>query len=371
MTSRPVVPASLACLVTLLAAATAGAQQVERFTLPASRSAVYDLVGEIQVTAGTAKDVVIEVTRGGKDAAELTIERGPVETFEALRIIFPSDEIVYPRMSRWSNSNFHVREDGTFGSNSGDGGRHRGRNSDRGGEVRIRGSGSGLEAYADLKISLPVGAEFAVHVGVGKAMISNVNGHLVVDAASAGVTAQSIKGFLDIDVGSGDVTVTNADAELSIDTGSGDVHVTGVRGKDLSIDTGSGEVNATDLTVEKASVETGSGNLTLSGVSGANLHFETGSGDIDAELTGDVADLSVDTGSGDVVLRVPENLGAMVDIETGSGGIQTEMPLTVERWAKDHVTGRIGDGNGSVNVDTGSGDVKLIRIGAALPARKR
>ncbi len=363
----PMRPFTSAAVLALFAGV-ASAQQAERFTLPASRAAIYDLVGEIQVQAGTAREVVVEITRGGKDAAELTIERGPVGGSEAIRILFPSDDIVYPRMSRFSNSNFQVRDDGTFGD--GWNRDRRGRNGrDGSSQVKVRGSGNGLEAYADVRVSVPEGAEVAVYVGVGKAMVSNVNGTLHVNGSSASVTAQGIKGVLDISVGSGDVTVTNADAELSIETGSGNVEVTGMRGRDLDINTGSGEIRASDLTLERASVETGSGNLVLSGVRGTNLRFETGSGNVDVELATDVADLSVETGSGDVRLRVPETLGAMIDIETGSGGIEAEMPLEVQRWAKDHVTGRIGNGEGRLTVDTGSGDIKIARVGTT-PARR-
>jgi hypothetical protein len=360
----------------------ARAQQPEKFTLPADHSAVYDLVGEVQILAGTGKDIQVEITRGGADAAQLSIEHGSVGSYEALRIIFPADEIVYPRMSRGSNSTFQVRDDGTFGgwdhdSWGGGHGRHgkkawknRG-DRDWGDQVRVHGSGSGLEAYADVKIMVPEGAVFALHVGVGKAMVSNVNGRISVDAASAPVTAQGVKGSFSVDVGSGSVSVTGAEGDLSIDTGSGEVRVTGVKGRDLNIDTGSGEVVANDLTVDHASVETGSGSLTLSGVRGPDLHFETGSGNIDAELATDIATLSVNTGSGDVTLRVPESLGAMVDFDTGSGRIEAELPLEVQRWAKDHVTGKLGDGQGRLDVETGSGDVKLIRLGAAEPVRSR
>ena len=70
----------------------------------------------------------------------------------------------------------------------------------------------------------------------------------------------------------------------------------------------------------------------------------------------------METGSGDVVLRVPDNLGAAVDIETGSGDIQTDLPMEVQRWARDHITGRIGDGQGRLDVETGSGDVRIVKL---------
>ena len=54
---------------------------------------------------------------------------------------------------------------------------------------------------------------------------------------------------------------------------------------------------------------------------------DTGSGEIRVGLTGDVEELSVDTGSGDVVVIAPKSLGAAVEIETSSGDITTEFPL--------------------------------------------
>jgi hypothetical protein len=343
--------------------ASAGAvQQTERFTLPAERAAIYNLVGEVQLQAGSGNTTVVELVRGGRDAARLSVEQGPMGGYETLRVVYPSDEIVYPRMSRGSSSSFQTRDDGTFGVHWGNGRRGR-RGPDWGNQIRVQGAGSGLEAYADLRVLVPEGAVLAVNIGVGKVMLSNVNGRIAIDAASAPVTAQNAKGWLTVDVGSGSVTVTNAEAELSIDTGSGDVEVTGVRGKQLSIDTGSGQIAASDLTVERASVETGSGRLTLSRIRGSDLHFETGSGSIDAELVTDVANLDVETGSGDVVLRVPDTIGATLEIETGSGDIQADFPLAVQRWAKDHVTGRIGDGQGRLDVETGSGDVRIVRLG--------
>jgi DUF4097 and DUF4098 domain-containing protein YvlB len=301
-------------------------------------------------------------------------------------VVYPSDEIVYPRLSHGSNGNFEVREDGSFGDH-GHGDRyenhydrkgkhrhsyHRDGDYDYGGRnVRIRGSGPGLEAWADMKVSVPEGASLAVHVGVGKAMITNVNGRISVNAASAPVTAQGVKGQFNVDVGSGSVTVTQADAEVTVETGSGDVEVTGVKGRDLSLNTGSGEINASDLTIERGTAETGSGSLTLHAVHGSNFHLETGSGRIDAEFANDISDVSVSTGSGDVVLRVPDNIGAMLDVETGSGGIQADFPLEVRHWARDHVTGKIGNGNGRLDVETGSGDVRIVKLGAgSTPGKK-
>src|SRR5690606_31833037 len=112
--------------------------------------------------------------------------------------------------------------------------------------VRISGSGRGLEAHADLRIQVPEGKSVAVYLGVGKAQISNVSGTILVDVASASVTAERTRGTLIVDTGSGSVSVTDAEGDVGVGTGSGRADVRGVRGPRLIVGTGSGSITASD-----------------------------------------------------------------------------------------------------------------------------
>ena len=350
-----------ACAAVALFTTTATAQQVERQTLKGDRVAIYDLVGTIRVEGGTGADVTVEITRGGRDAGQLTIDRGAVDNlpgFETLRVIFPADAISYPKLGRNSRTEQTVRDDGTFGGNDGNDRNRRWRSGRR---VTISTNSGGMEAWADLRIVIPVGRRVDVNVGVGDVSISNVDGHLSVDASSSPVTAKGTKGSLSIDVGSGSVTVTDAQGDVSIDTGSGSVDLTTFRGTMLSIDTGSGSVSATGVTAESINVDTGSGEIMLSGIASPEIKLDTGSGSVEVDFTTDVDMLAIDTGSGSVTLYVPENVGASLDIESSSGGVESDIPLEVTRWGSDHVTGKIGDGKGRIAVDTGSGRVRIVK----------
>lgn len=346
-----------------LAATAAAAQQPERHTIAGDRVAIYDLVGQIRVEAGSGSGVIVEITRGGRDQGQLTVERGPVDAlpgFETLRVVFPADDITYPPLGRRSRTEMTVRDDGTFGGdNSGERGRRWTRRSGR--QVTISGSDAGLEAWADLRILVPAGRRLDVNVGVGDMSVTNVDGHLSLDGGSSTVTTRATKGSLNIDVGSGMVAVNDAQGDLSIDTGSGNVELTTFRGTLLTIDTGSGSVAVTGVVADAVNVDTGSGDITLTGITSPELNLDTGSGEVDVDVTTDVEKVNIDTGSGSVTLHVPDNVGAMVDIESGSGGVESDMPLEVTRWGSDHVTGRIGDGRGRIVVDTGSGRVRIVK----------
>jgi hypothetical protein len=328
-------------------------QEQEVVRVSGSDIAVYDLAGRVEVVRGSGADVVVRVTRGGADASRLRVETGEIGGRSTLRIIFPDDEIVYPEMGRGSNNTMSVRDDGTFGD---------GRMNLGGDRVRVRGSGSGMEAWADLVVEVPAGRTVSTYVGVGRIDANGVDGRIRLDTGSGQVSATDMSGSLVVDTGSGGVEVRGMNGTLSVDTGSGRVDVEDVTGGSVDIDTGSGGVDVRGVQTATLTVDTGSGGVDLSGVSAPSVRVDTGSGGIRVELLTDVDRLDLDTGSGSVTVRAPGNLGGDVDIDTGSGSIDLEFPVEVSgRVRRDRVQGRLGDGDGQIRIDTGSGSVRLVR----------
>ncbi|HEX6616800.1 MAG TPA: DUF4097 family beta strand repeat-containing protein [Gemmatimonadales bacterium] len=336
------------------------AQQPERYTLRGDDVAIYNLAGTVRLEPGDG-DVSVQVTRGGAEAARLRMEQGELDGRETLRVIYPGDRIRYAAGGGHASTQLRVREDGTFGDLRRDEHDHDRRGSGEGRRVTIA-SDDGLDAHADLTIRVPRGRRVGVALAAGAVNIANVDGELLVDAASAPVTASGAKGSLDIDVGSGAVQVSDGEGELDVDTGSGSVDLSRFRGRSLSIDTGSGDVTGTGLECEDLSIETGSGDIRLTTVASPSLSLETGSGGVTAELRRDVASLSVETGSGDIAIRAPAALGATVEIETSSGDIETDFPLQVTRRGRSHLAGTIGDGKGTIEMETGSGEISLLKL---------
>jgi lia operon protein LiaG len=340
----------------LLALPSARAQQVERYTITGSDVAIYNLAGELRVEAGSGPGVVAEVARGGADAARIKVAQSEVDGWQTLRLVYPADKIQYARLAAGSSTQLRVRDDGTFSDN------HDGEKRREGGRrVTIAGRGGGLDAYADLRVTIPRGKQVALYLAVGTVAITNVEGELSIDAASAPVTSSNTRGELSIDVGSGAVQVTESRGDLSIDTGSGAVSFSNVRGESVSIETGSGEVTATEVRSNQLSIDTGSGDIRVTSLIAPQVQLETGSGAVTADLSGEVWNVDVETGSGDITLKVPPTIGAEIDIETSSGEIETDFEVAVTRHARDHMTGRIGDGRGKIDIETGSGGIKLVK----------
>jgi len=263
--------------------------------------------------------------------------------------------ISLPEWGRGWNTTLRVRDDGTFGDNGN--WRREGR------EVRITGRGRGLEAYADLRVSVPAGKRIALHLGVGKAFVSNVDGVILVQVASADVSAERTRGTLKLDTGSGNLDMRDASGDVGLENGSGDITASGLHGGRVKVETGSGNITITGAEATVMKIGTGSGDVTVTGAKGDELSFETGSGNVDVALTATFSKLSVETGSGDVTLRVPPTLGAEVELDTGSGEIDLGgLTIQVRRLQEDHITGTIGDGRGRLSIETGSGNVRLVKI---------
>jgi lia operon protein LiaG len=335
--------------------------QTERYTLEDGPVAVYNLVGNLRVEPGDA-GVIVQVTRAGRDAGQLKVAQGEIDGRSTLRVIYPGDRILYGTGRGNGSTTLRVRDDGTFGDprDEHDHGRHM-HFSEAGRRVTISSAGGGLDARADLLVRVPRGRRVDLMLAVGSVALANVDGDIAVDAHDAAVTATGAKGTLDIDVGSGTVRASDVQGDLSVDTGSGSVEVSRLRGQALSIDTGSGDVTGTELESDKVAIETGSGEIRLTGISSPHLSLETGSGGVTADLRHDVASLQVETGSGDIAIRAPASLGAELDLQTSSGDIETDFPLQVTRRGRDHVEGTVGDGKGTIAIETGSGGIRLLK----------
>lgn len=348
-------PTRRLALSLIVAAVPMAAQgQADHRTLSGERVSIYNLAGHVRVQAATGSQVTVDVTRGGRDGSRLRIESGEIRGWNALRVIYPSDRIIYPDMGSRGRTQLRVNSDGTFDDD------HDWRDRDNG-RVEIRSSGDGLDAHADLTIGVPKGQRVAVHWGVGDATVTNVDGDLRISVTAATVSAGHTRGRLSLDAGSGSVSVTDAEGEVKLDTGSGEVTIDGVRGETLDIDTGSGTVRGHGIDSRMLKVDVGSGGIVLDHVTSPRATVDAGSGRTDLSFTQPIQDLSVDAGSGGVTVRLPAAQGADVDIETGSGGIDSDFAVQTTRLSRDRLRGQIGDGKGRIKIESGSGSVRLIK----------
>lgn len=110
-------------------------------------------------------------------------------------------------------------------------------------------------------------------------------------------------------------------------------------------------------------VKTFSAPVTIIGVSGSknvdgfssDITIETGEWD-------DGTDIDVNTFSGEIRLRLPQNARGNVDFNSFSGSFESDLPVTLNSSSRRNFRGSLnGGGPGSLRLKTFSGDVTILR----------
>lgn len=338
----------------------------ERFTLSGSEVTVHNLAGSLQVVGASGGSTVIEVRRVGRDAGELRIVPGT----STLRVIYPRNEVVYPGMQGSSETNLNVNDDGTFG------------NSEGSRRVRVsspnRGSPGAMEAGAEITVHLPPGVTFNGHVAVGNAIVRDVRANVGMNTYSGGIQASGVHGNLSLRSSSGGVEARDVEGDVSVRAASGGVSLENVRGSDIAVRAASGRITATGLsaptvelkassghvraegiTGERVAITSASGNVTVRSLSAADARVSSASGSVEADLAAAPRVGEFRAVSGSVALRVPEGIGATVELRTASGGITVDVPLRVTEQRRGYTAGTIGDGSSRISARTTSGRIRL------------
>jgi len=167
------------------------------------------------------------------------------------------------------------------------------------------------------------------------------------------------RGVIRMSKAGGDVRIGDAPHGATITTGGGDIHVGRAAGR--------------------VEVNTGGGDITLGPVAGS-VRAGTGAGDVHVTLSragGEKQAVDVTSGTGDVVIELPENPDVRLDLETAytssfrrPARIVSDWPLErdpVTGWDDRHGTSRryvrahgsIGGGRGLVRIHTVNGDIEI------------
>ena len=118
----------------------------------------------------------------------------------------------------------------------------------------------------------------------------------------------------------------------------------------------SGAIGVTGGTVKELTAGSTSGSHYYEIKEAGNMSAESTSGGITIRLE-KFDSLKVDATSGDVTAALPEKPGFTAELETTSGDVDYSLPMS-----SDGSTYVCGDGSGSVDISTTSGDVQIHSI---------
>jgi hypothetical protein len=222
---------------------------------------------------------------------------------------------------------------------------------------------------ANWTIEVPDNTSIRFNAGSGDLSIDQLTADVRSNVGSGDITISLLKGTLDLNSGSGDIEVDKMDGEIEVNTGSGNIRIEGATGS-LHLNTGSGTI-ALDNVKGNLSANTGSGDIKAKAVTiTGKSKFNTGSGDAAVSLaTALEHDISVNSGSGNSTLSFsgkPINGTVIMTANKKHGQIVAPFKFDSEREIEDdnsstriQKTAKIGSGNITIKVATGSGTAEI------------
>jgi|GEM_PF-2513947 hypothetical protein len=167
-------------------------------------------------------------------------------------------------------------------------------------------------------------------------------------AFTADITVTGRSGSADIAFGSSTMTLEHVDGDLRLRYGTGTARVGRVSGS-VEARSGSGDAYFGDIGGSLTSA-CGSGDLEVTSVHGS-VRTRAGSGA--ASLAAVYGDVDLASGSGALAIGLPPGRAARLDVTTGSGRVNSELPVEDAPTTKGKPI--------TVRARTGSGDVRLFR----------
>ncbi len=138
-----------------------------------------------------------------------------------------------------------------------------------------------------------------------------------------------------------------------------DVYIPKEYKKELEIVAGVGNLKADNLELKKMTFNIGVGNIKIKEYIG-EIVGETGVGDINIEFNNLENDISLNSGTGNVKINLPENAEFYINAETGVGDIDNDFKLRVnDKSVSEKMIGTVGSDKNKIELKTGVGDIEV------------
>jgi Putative adhesin len=172
------------------------------------------------------------------------------------------------------------------------------------------------------------------------------------------VKVENIAGFVHAAAGGGSIVATNIGPDSKLATRAGTIDITGAHG-DLMAVTESGNLTVGNSTVTEARLHTGSGSITTTNLHGG-MRINSGTGNLTIGGSPN-SDWKLETGSGNIQIHIDQGAKFLLDVETGSGTIDSIFASPLSGHITNGVMkGPVNGGGPTVQVYTGSGNIAFI-----------
>ncbi|UCD95106.1 MAG: DUF4097 family beta strand repeat protein [Candidatus Zixiibacteriota bacterium] len=240
---------------------------------------------------------------------------------------------------------------------------------------KLFGSGPDVFGSVDFTITVPQQCAIDVDNTAGDILISGVAGRVQASGTSGSVVMEEIEGDVFLSSISGDIHILNTNGQIDIGAAGSNIELNSVVGSvDIRSTSGDkkGEYISGPVTISQSSglvdlryltgdlrVKSTSGMVYVEQEEGAvDIATHSGKVSVKTELFSD-REYFVETTTGSITFLVPETSSGYVRMETVTGEINTELPLSVSSFSRNKLVGSFGGGDSKITLLTSSGDITL------------
>ena len=272
-----------------------------------------NVAGDISVSAGTGRDVTLEIVRTSRGRTDADAKLG----LDQVRVV----------VERRGNERATVRASYPE-------------------TTRQQRQQQPYSVTVTYTVTAPPGTRVAITTVSGDVVVKDIRGDVSAQVTSGDITITGARQVSAVRAISGDVTLRDSASDGSITAGtiSGNVLFERVKAQRIGVDVTGGDIIMREITTENAQLKTLSGDVEFSGALSPKGRYE------------------LQSHSGDVQLSTIGGAGFELQAQTFSGSLpQTGVDFRNVSTARRSLRGTVGDGSAIVTITTFSGDVRLIR----------
>lgn len=183
--------------------------------------------------------------------------------------------------------------------------------------------------------------------------------HVEIKTSRGDVDVRDSGGGCRVGNASGDIHLAGLNGAIEITTQNGDLRVESCVTPTLSIENKTGDIHIDDLK-GNLNARSASGDVHVRRCSGKTISVESVNGDVRVELTEPVTgSVNIRTVNGDSRVAIPPESDCRVALSTLRGDVNCETELQDEARMEQRITGKLGEGSGSLDVSAVNGDITL------------
>jgi hypothetical protein len=195
------------------------------------------------------------------------------------------------------------------------------------------------------EVYTPPQSNVRAEVSDGEMYITKIQGNLDLSVSDGELAASDLSGDIRISASDGDVELKQSSGTMDLSVSDGDLRALNCSGR-ARIRSGDGRVELSGYDGE-IEISTGDGDVLIDGVL-RGMNGRVSDGDMWIKVSpGSVMQSSwtLKSGDGEIILDLPDDFSADLEVTTGDGRVQTEHPVTVVGALSSHrLTGKIRDG---------------------------